>query len=58
MAKLNVNLADISVDDEGRVVVTNEALAEQLKELKIAGPLEAANTVAQCGCNLVIQCGC
>jgi hypothetical protein len=49
---------DISIDAEGRVIVTNPVLASRLKAGPTSRAMRAAdNSVAMCGCNVVAGCG-
>jgi hypothetical protein len=51
---------DISVDEEGRVVVTNPQVAERLRQAAAAAPGEGAAAPINNGCtvNTVKNCGC
>ena len=51
--------AKVSVDEQGRVIITDPQLAEALKSIaqRLPPQLAAANNVVQCGCNLVANCG-
>jgi hypothetical protein len=59
MTESQIIPAKISIDDQGRVVITDPQLAEALKG--VAEPpqrlVAANNNVTQCGCNLVAGCG-
>ncbi len=50
-----LKLEDISIDNEGRVVITNPQIAEQLKA--VAPAVKALDTVINNGCNTVAGCG-
>jgi hypothetical protein len=60
MAESQTTPASISLDNEGRIVITAPQLSEALKGAEAslrARPLPASNNVVQCGCNLVAGCG-
>jgi hypothetical protein len=50
-----LSLADISIDEEGRVIITNEDIAEQLRA---QAPQPAAPVNNGCTINTVRNCGC
>lgn len=47
---------DVSIDESGRVVVSNPQLAAQIKASAAAAALEATNGNCH-GCNAVAHCG-
>jgi hypothetical protein len=53
--------AQVSVDEQGRVIITNAQIAESLRAAAQASAsasrLAAGNYVIQCGCNTVAGCG-
>lgn len=58
MTEPQVTPAKVSVDEQGRVIIADQKLAEALKGVaQRPQQLAAANNVVQCGCNLVANCG-
>ncbi len=51
--------ASVSIDNEGRIVITAPQLAEALKgaEASQQARIAASNNVIQCGCNVAKGCG-
>ena len=59
MPESQTTSALISIDNEGRIVITAPQLAEALKgaEASQQARVAASNNIIQCGCNIVKGCG-
>ncbi len=59
MPESQITTASISIDSEGRIVITAPQLAEVLKgaDASRQARIAASNNVVQCGCNTVTGSG-